>query len=494
MAVTRARWLEALTGRLGEAKVMVDRATRAAYGFDATHLIGEPEAVVLPESARDVAEVLRVASEHGVPVFPRGAGTGLSGGSVPAGGIALVTTRMRRIQPPDPRRLAMVVEAGAVTADVRRAAAAHGLFYPPDPGSSRACTIGGNVAENAAGPHSFQYGPTGHYVLGLEVVLASGEIATFGAETAKNVTGYDVVRLMVGSEGTLGVITAATLRLVPLPRARASLVAAGASPGELEGLVVAMARSPYRPSSVELLDRRCVALLADLLLDAVPSDVAAVRGMELAGPGDAGHGPQPALVLADFLGEQAEVAYRARALAMELRRAGARCAPVLDGPRQERLWGAREHLPARLARLAPTKISEDATVPLGQLAAFLQDLEGLREQYGVDLVVFGHAGDGNLHPNLLTDERDPERMGRALRAVDALFEAALARGGTLSGEHGVGRLKLPYMEKALGPVELAVMAAIKRALDPAGILNPGKAVPTAVRLRDKIPEREKATP
>ncbi|MEW6048903.1 MAG: FAD-linked oxidase C-terminal domain-containing protein, partial [Bacillota bacterium] len=414
-----------------------------------------------PRSAEHVAATLQLARAHRVPVFSRGAGSGLSGGSVPDGGIALVMTQMNRILEVDLRNLQMVVEAGAITAAVQQAARVHGLFYPPDPGSSRVSTIGGNIAENAAGPHSFQYGPTGNYVLGLEVVLASGDIVELGARTTKNACGYDLVRLMVGSEGTLGVVTKARLRLLPLPPARASLLAAGFSPEELEDLIVLMAGSPHRPSSIELLDRFCVRLLADRLEAAIGTDV----------PGGA-YG----LILADFLGQSAEVAEKAQALAESVRGRGAPAVAILDGTQQAELWGAREELSPRVARIEPTKISEDATVPLGELAGFMRDMDAIRGEFRVEVVVFGHAGDGNLHPNFLTDERDPERMRRTWQAIDALFEAAIRRGGTLTGEHGVGRLKLPYMRRALPPNALELMVAVKRALDPDGILNPGKAI------------------
>ncbi len=458
-------WVGELRARLGDEQVLTGASQRKAYGFDATYLAGEPEAVVLPTSTEQVAACLAVAQAHGVPVYPRGAGTGLSGGAVPQGGIALVMTRLDRILAVDTRNLQAVVEAGVVTADLQRAARHVGLFYPPDPGSARVCTIGGNIAENAAGPHSFQYGPTGHYVLGLEVVLAGGRVVRLGGRTSKDACGYDLVRLMVGSEGTLGVVTRAWLRLLPLPPARASLVVAVDSPEELEDRVVQMAVSPLRPSSLEMLDRRCVELLSDRL-DAVPG----LR--EALGPWHARYG----LLLADFLGLPEEVALKARGLAREVEERGGRVLAVVDGGEQARLWAAREELSPRVARIAPTKISEDATVPLDELAGFLRDLDAIRDRHRVDLVVFGHAGDGNLHPNVLTDQRDPERMARAVAAIDALFAAALARGGTLTGEHGVGRLKLPYLRQAVPAETLALMAAVKRALDPHGLLNPGKAV------------------
>lgn len=465
------RWVSLLKERLGDELVLTRPADRVAYSYDATYQTGVPDAVVFPRSAEHVAATLQLARAHRVPVFTRGAGSGLSGGSVPDGGIALVMTQMNRILEVDLRNLQMVVEAGAITAAVQQAARVHGLFYPPDPGSSRVSTIGGNIAENAAGPHSFQYGPTGNYVLGLEVVLAGGDIVQLGARTTKNACGYDLVRLMTGSEGTLGVITKARLRLLPLPPARASLVAAGFSPEELEDLIVLMAGSPHRPSSVELLDRFCVRLLADGLEAVIPPEVPPGATSRLALLGEA-YG----LILADFLGHTAEVAEKAKALADSVRGTGVPAVPVLDGQRQAQLWGAREELSPRVARIAPTKISEDATVPLDELAGFLRDLDAIRDEFKVDLVVFGHAGDGNLHPNLLTDEHDPERMRRAQQAIDALFEAAIRRGGTLTGEHGVGRLKLPYMRRALPPGALKLMAAIKRALDPGGVLNPGKAI------------------
>jgi glycolate oxidase len=456
--MANAAWIAELRSRLGGEMVLTGHAELVAYGFDATYEQGLPEAVVLPRTTQQVRHVLAVAHASGIPVFPRGAGSGLSGGSVPSGGIALALTRMNTIWEVNPEALQAEVEAGVVTADLQRIVREHGLLYAPDPGSASVSTIGGNIAENAAGPHSFRFGPTSHHVLGLEVVLADGEVVTLGGRTSKNVSGYDLVRLIVGSEGTLGVVTRARLRLLPLPQGRASAVTVAPSFQAIQDLIVRLARSPQRPSSIEFLDRACLNLLSEDL-----------AGLITIAPWVQG------LLLTDFLAPPQEAVAEAEAAADVVRSAGFE-AWVFTGDPQARLWAARERLSPKVARIAPTKISEDATVPIDKIAAFLDDLQHIREEFHVDLIVFGHAGDGNLHPNLVVDERDPDMMDRAKKAIDALFRAALRHGGTLTGEHGIGRLKRPYLKLCLSPAEIAMMTAIKRALDPRGILNPGKAI------------------
>jgi glycolate oxidase len=441
-------------------QVRLGAVDRVTYGYDATYRRGLPAAVVFPESTEDVSAVLRLASRLHVPVFPRGAGTGLSGGAVPMGGIALVLTRMRSISV-EPEAMQLVAEAGATTADVQAAAAAHGLYYPPDPGSQHVATVGGNIAENAAGPHGLRYGATDRYVLGLTVVLPNGEVLETGGRTLKNATGYRLTQLFVGSEGTLGVITRARLRLVPKPPPdTATLLLGFAGLSELGRAVGQLARLSESLVSLELLDRHTIAAVAGRGPVPLPEGLAGVLLAELRGYKD---------VLPRLAQQTADLARAAGAVVVQV---------AVEREAQAHLWRMREEVAAAVARLKPTKISEDATVPLDELAGFLADLEAIRREYRVELVVFGHAGDGNVHPNILCREGDAEEMTRVEAAVAAIFQAALRRGGTLSGEHGIGLLKRDFLPHAVSPAALWTMRELKRLFDPQGILNPGKLLPS----------------
>ncbi|HLT58311.1 MAG TPA: FAD-linked oxidase C-terminal domain-containing protein [Limnochordales bacterium] len=443
-------------------QVLTSPADLVTYSYDATYLSHLPEVVVFPETTAQVQHVLAVAREHRLPVFTRGSGTGLSGGAVPLGGIALVMTRMNRILSIDRDNLQARVQAGVVTAQFQAAVRAAGLYYPPDPGSARISTIGGNVAENAGGPRAFHYGTTGRYVLGLQVVLADGTVLETGGRTTKNVTGYDLTSLFVGSEGTLGIVTEATLRLLPPPPpARGTLVAAFADLPTLGRAIGALAGHPARPTSLEMVDRHCLAVVDDYRPPEIPAGAAGV-------------------LLCEVLDWPEGLARRLRELEQVCRAAGAAVALGVTGEQaQRRIWAMREALSPALARIKPTKISEDATVPIAAIPGFLADLDAIRQRHGVDLVVFGHAGDGNLHPNIICDERDPDEMARVQGAIDAIFAAALARGGTLSGEHGIGLLKRRYLAQAVPPAALAAMRRLKQLFDPDNMLNPGKIFPEA---------------
>nr|MBO2476964.1 glycolate oxidase subunit GlcD [Bacillota bacterium] len=445
---------------LGPDQVLASPADRVTYSYDATYLSHLPDVVVFPASTEQVRHVLAVARAHRVPVFPRGSGTGLSGGSVPLGGIALVMTRMNRILEIDRDNMLARVQAGVITAHLQETVRAQGLFYPPDPGSARISTIGGNVAENAGGPRSFHYGTTGRYVLGLEVVLADGTVLKTGGMTTKNVTGYDLTSLFVGSEGTLGIVTEVTLRLLPPPPpARGTLVASFADLTALGRAIGALAAHPARPTSLEMVDRHCLAVVEAHRPPDIP-------------PGVAG------ALLCEVLDWPEALAGRLRALEEVCRGVGAVAVSGLaDAGAQRRIWAMREALSPAVARIKPTKISEDATVPIAAIPAFLADLEEIRQRWRVNLLVFGHAGDGNLHPNIICDERDADEMSRVQAAIDDIFAACLARGGTLSGEHGIGLLKRRYMPKALPPETLDVMRRLKALFDPDNLLNPGKVFP-----------------
>lgn len=458
-----------LVAALGPERVLTGDADKVSYSYDATHLAHRPDVVVFPGSTEDVQTVLTIARRRRVPVFTRGSGTGLSGGSVPLGGIALVMTRMNRILEIDRRDMLIRVQPGVLTDDVKRAAEAEGLYYPPDPGSSRISTIGGNIAENAGGPRAFHYGTTGRFVLGLEVVLADGSVIRTGGRTTKNVTGYDLTSVFVGSEGTLGVITEATLRLLPPPPpGRGTLVASFGDLQSLGAAIGALAASPSRPTSIEFLDRHCLAVLEEHR----PPEVV---------PGAAG------ALLCEVLDWPEALPGRLETLTDVCRRHGAVAVTgVIDQERQQAIWTMRQALSPAVSRLKPTKISEDATVPLGKIPAFLADLEEIRQRLQVDLMVFGHAGDGNFHPDLICDERDEDEMRRVAQAVDEIFASALRHGGTLSGEHGIGLLKLPYMTAAIDPPTLNAMRLLKRAFDPDNLLNPGKLLPDSAEAKEGV--------
>lgn len=463
-----AELIQELKNAIGEDAVLPSKADRISYSYDGTYITHLPDVVVFPQSTADVQRVVQIARRHRTPIFTRGSGTGLSGGSVPLGGIALVMTRMNRILEIDPRDLLARVQPGVITADLKAEALRQGLFYPVSPSSARISTIGGNIAENAGGSNSFQYGTTGHYVLGLEVVLADGSVIRTGGRTTKNVTGYDLTRLFVGSEGTLGIVTEATLRLLPPPPAgRGTLVASFPDLQTLGRTVSALAAHPARPTSVEFLDRHCLAVLEAQRPPEIPPGVAGALMCEVVDR------PEP---LPARLQELTAVCEEQGAIAV---------AGLIDAAAQDRLWKMREALSPATARLKPTKISEDATVPLGAIPAFLADLEEIRRRLEVNLLVFGHAGDGNFHPNIICDRRDEDEMRRVEAAIDEIFASALRHGGTLSGEHGIGLLKLPYMARAMTPETLATMWRVKRLFDPDNLLNPGKMLPDEDGMRDQ---------
>lgn len=452
--------VDELRDALGEDAVLTSQADRISYSYDGTYISHLPDVIVFPQSTADVQQVVRIAARHRTPVFARGSGTGLSGGSVPLGGIALVMTRMNRILEISAHDMLARVQAGVITADLKAAVLRHGLFYPPAPSSARISTIGGNIAENAGGSNSFQYGTTGDYVLGLEVVLADGSVIRTGGRTVKNVTGYDLTRLFVGSEGTLGIVTEATLRLLPPPPpGRGTLVASFPDLKALGRTVGALAAHPARPASVEFLDRHCLAVLEARRPPEIPAGVAGALLCEVFDRPEA---------LNARLKELAAVCEAQGAVAV---------AGLTDEEAQDRIWKMREALSPATARLGPTKISEDATVPLGAIPEFLADLDEIRRRHGVHLLVFGHAGDGNFHPNIICDRRNEKEMRRVDAAIDEIFAAALRRRGTLSGEHGIGLLKRKFMPQALTPETLETMRRLKRLFDPDDLLNPGKLLP-----------------
>ncbi len=454
--MTRALGAE-LRRILPPAQVMDSIEDRTLYAYDGTSIKALPDAIAQARSAAEVAAVLRFATEREVPVVPRGAGTGLSGGSVPAqGGIALVLAGMRNIKEIDTGSMMAVVEPGVITGIFQKAVEDAGMFYPPDPASLNYCTLGGNIAENAGGPHGVKYGVTKDYVLGLEVVLPSGDVVRLGGKQIKNVTGYNLVQFFVGSEGTLGVITEATLRLLPKPPAKKTMLAIfDRLDGAAEAVASIMAGGVI-PATLEIMDQKSIHCVEDYLKLGLPRDAEAILLIEVDG--------MPVAVDAE-----AEVIGRI------CREQGVKSFQTAKSKQEEEaLWKARRSISPAISAARPSKIGEDISVPRSAIPAMVREIQRIAAEYRLPIVIFGHAGDGNLHPNILTDRRDHQEMERVEQAIGAIFEAAVKLGGTLSGEHGIGLSKRPYMDLAVSAPVQKLMADLKRAVDPKNILNPGK--------------------
>jgi len=443
---------------LGTASVLTAREDLIPYGFDGTAALKQlPRVVVFPRSAAEVSAVLKIAREHRAPVVTRGSGTGLSGGSVPvANGIVMCLLKLDRILELDAKNLTLHAEAGVITQRIFDAADAVGLFYPPDPGSMKISTIGGNVAENAGGLRGLKYGVTRSYVMGLEVVLADGSICWLGNKCVKDVAGYNLRDLFIGSEGTLGVVTQVLLKLLPKPAARQTLLATYAQMDAAAETVSAIIAAKIIPCTLEFLDRKTIRCVEDYAHVGLPLDAEAVLLIETDG--------HPAAVADEIA--QIEKLCRAHG-ATTVRRAASAEEAV-------KLATARRSAFSALARLKPTTILEDATVPRSELAKMIRFVGETAAKHRLDVATFGHFGDGNLHPTFLTNERDAEEMHRVELAMKEIFEFALSLGGTITGEHGVGLAKKAFLRQQLGDASYTLLKQIKHTLDPAGLLNPGK--------------------
>ena len=428
------------------------------YSFDGTAAVSQmPDVVVFAETSAQIAEVLKLANRTKTPVVTRGSGTGLSGGSLPVKhGIVLCTVKMNRILEVDRANLTMMVEPGVTTLEVADAAAAAGLFYPPDPGSMRISTIGGNVAENSGGLRGLKYGITRNYVMGLEIILPDGELLWTGNKCVKDVAGYSLRDLFVGSEGTLGVISKVLLKLIPKPAAKKTMVATFSQMDHAADAVSAIIAAQIIPCTLEFLDRTTIHCVEDYARIGLPLDCEALLLMETAG--------HPAAV--------AEEAARMETICREKGAIEVRVAK--DDAEAAKLASARRTAFSALARVAPTTILEDATVPRSELARMIRFVENIAKKYRLRIGTFGHMGDGNLHPTFLTDERNKEEMHRVEEAFKEIFDEAIRLGGTITGEHGVGLAKKSFLPKFAGDAQMRVMRELRRALDPNGILNPGK--------------------
>jgi len=443
---------------VGTENILTSKEDLAAYSYDASVTWAHtPDAVVLPTTAEQVSQILKLANENKISVTPRGGGTNVSGGSIPIkGGIVLCTTRMDRIIEINKANLNAIVEPGVVLQDFNIALAKQGLFFPPDPQSFLGCTMGGVVAENAGGPACLKYGVTKQYVLGLEVVLANGYIMKLGGLTPKNRTGYELVMLFTGSEGTLGVITGIILKLMPMPPASRTIMAVYDDVAIAGKAVSDILSSGVIPSKIEFLDNWLIRRIEVLMHLGLPTEA-------------------NALLLLQTDGTQAAVEIEAQQIVDICKRSNAKEIRLAkDQAEADRFWKARSASFSAIFSAAHTVLGEDVAVPRDKIAQFVQSCGEISKKYDVLIVLSGHAGDGNLHPAILTDQRDKEHFGRALNAIDEIVETALALGGVLSGEHGVGLEKQRFLKKAMDPVAIEIMRKIKGMLDPNNILNPGK--------------------
>jgi len=445
---------------VGKRHVLTSPEDLICYSYDSTFAESRPDVVVSPATTEEVSQVMQLAFEEEIVVVPRGMGSGLAAASVPfSGGIALSLTRMNRILEIDEENMTATAEAGVITADFQAAVEELGLFYPPDPSSIKQSTLGGNVACNAGGPRCLKYGVTGDHVLGLKVVLADGRVLQTGGKAIKNVTGYDLTQLFVGSEGTLGVITEVLVKLLTKPQHVRTALAIFPRLDDASRTVNNILAAGIVPATLEMMDETAIGCIEEAMHLGLPLDKEAILILEADGS------------------DEAAVVREIETIARICWQGGASEVKVAqDEAERAELWRARRSLSPSLARRAPNKLGEDISVPRSQIPEAVRRIKEIGRKYNLPIVVFGHAGDGNLHPNILFDRRDEEEWGRVEQAVSEIFAMAVELGGTLSGEHGVGTLKLPYLEMALGPVAVDVMRNIKQAFDPKGILNPGKKI------------------
>jgi glycolate oxidase len=455
----KSRMIENLAKIVGKDGVLITPEDLAVYSYDGTFAEGVPRAVVLPETTGQVCEIVKLAAEAPIPLVARGMGSGLAAGSIPTNkdGIVVCFTRMNRILEIDEENSTVRAEAGVVTAELQAEVEKKGLFYPPDPSSIRHSTIGGNIACNAGGPRCLKYGVTGNYVLGLTAVLADGRILETGGKPIKDVTGYNLTSLFTSSEGTLGLITEAILRLIARPLyVRTALVEFDSLVNASQAVNVILSAGIV-PATLELVDQTAIACIEEAMHLGLATDVEASLIIETDGS------------------DEQTVVREIDAVNRICKENGARSAKVAKSEEERNgLWRARRSISPSLARKTPNKLGEDITVPRSAIPEVVEHLRSISARYGLQIVIFGHAGDGNLHPNILFDKRKPEEWEKVEKMVREIFETALALGGTLSGEHGVGVLKRPYFEQAMGQVSVDVQRRIKQALDPLNILNPGK--------------------
>ncbi|HWR58257.1 MAG TPA: FAD-linked oxidase C-terminal domain-containing protein [Thermodesulfovibrionales bacterium] len=447
--------LDALPG----IKASVNPEDLICYGFDACGIEEIPSAVLWPEKTEDVAEIMKFAYENGISVVPRGAGTGMSGGAVPLrGAVVLSMEKMNSIINLDQENLTVLVEPGVINGKLQREVEDQGLFYPPDPASMNFCTIGGNVAENAGGPRALKYGVTRDYVMEMEAVLPNGSLITAGFKTRKGVVGYDIARLLVGSEGTLAVMTKVRLKLLPLPDDVVTLLCLF---GDVEAAGKAVSQTIAAriiPRTLEFMDDGAINAVEKIQPVGLPANTAA-------------------LLLIEIDGHAESIKREAEKVADICTKFGADVSMAKNQEARNRLWECRRRVSPALYHISPKKIGEDIVVPRNRIPQMLSGLRRLSEESGINIINFGHAGDGNIHVNLMVHGSDEEERRKAESLVRAIFNLTLSLGGTISGEHGVGITKKPYIGMEIKEGELDLMKGIKKLFDPKNILNPGKIFP-----------------
>ena len=450
--------LAELRSIVGPDQILTAKEDLITYAFDGTAALSQmPGCVIFVRTPEEVSRVLKLANEKNLTVVTRGSGTGLSGGSLPSRDcIVMCTVKMDKILEVDTANLTLLTEPGATTLAVSDAANAVGLFYPPDPGSMKISTIGGNVAENSGGLRGLKYGVTRNYVMGMEVILPTGELMWLGNKCVKDVAGYSLKDLFIGSEGTLGVITKVLLRLIPKPQTKKTMVATFAQMDHAADAVSAIIAARIIPCTLEFLDRMTIRCVEDYAKIGLPLDCEALLLMETDG--------HPAVVAEEAA--QMEKICREQGC-LEVRVAA-------NEAEANKLASARRSAFSALARVSPTTILEDATVPRSELARMIRFVESIAKKYNLRVGTFGHMGDGNLHPTFLTDERNHEEMHRIEEAFREIFDEAIRLGGTITGEHGVGLAKKSFLPKFAGDQQMRVMRELRRALDPKSVLNPGK--------------------
>ena len=430
---------------------------RICYSYDATLDEGMPDAIVFPGNTEETAQIMKLANEAGMPVTPRGAGTGLSGGSVSKkGGLVMVLCRLNHILEINSQDFYAVVESGVITQALNDAVAERGLMYPPDPSSMKTSTIGGNVAENAGGLRGLKYGVTNDYVMGLEVVTPEGDILNTGTRTVKTATGYNVTQLFTGSEGTLGIITKITLKLIPAPEHKESVFAIFNDMNDAAKTVADIIGEGVMPATLEFIDHITINAVEDYKEIGLPRDAGAILLIETDGVKEAAE---------KEIARVEEICRKHKATKVQM---------AATEEEREAIWQARRSALSALARVRPTTILEDATVPRSKIPDMVKGVSEIAKKYDITIGNFGHAGDGNLHPTILTDERDKEEFERVEKAISEIFDLALELGGTISGEHGIGSTKAQFMQREVGETGVKVMKQIKKAMDPKGVLNPGK--------------------
>lgn len=457
----KAEALKELVQLLGQENVITEKEDLLTYSYDATAAMKHelPDVVITPKSTEQVSEVMKIATKYCIPVYPRGSGTNLSGGTIPVEkGIVMSMLDMNKILEVDGENLTATVQPGVIIQDLNNEAVKHGLFYPPDPGTVTTATMGGSVSESSGGLRGLKYGVTKHYVMGMKLVRANGDIIKWGGKTVKNVTGYDLTALFTGAEGTLGVITEILVKLIPAPEGRKSLLGVFDDIDKAGSAISAIIRNKVIPATLEIMDNVTIRTVENFAHAGLPVDAEAVLLVEVDGYNEVV--AREAALVEKILKEEGAVEVKI----------------AKDDKERDAIWFARRNALPALAQRRPTTVLEDATVPRSKIPHMIKAIREIATKYDLLIGTFGHAGDGNLHPTILTDESNHEEMERVEKAVDEIFDVAISLGGTLSGEHGIGMAKAKYLPLEFGEAGVNLLRDIKAACDPNFLINPGKIV------------------